>query len=123
MNTEKPNSITTIDGYIAQSDPEYRQILTHIHTIIREEAPMATEKISYGMPTFHYKENLVHFALAKKHLGFYPTPSGVQAFISELGPYKWSKGAIQFPLDRPIPYDLIRRIVRYRVGEVVGENR
>lgn len=116
--TTKP---TTIDEYIAGCDKELQPKLVALRAIIREEAPQATEKISYGMPTFYLKENLVHFALAARHIGFYPSPSGVEAFQSQLAGYKWSKGAIQFPKDEPLPEDLIRRIVRFRVAEVTGE--
>ena len=85
--------------------------------VIREEAPEATEKISYQMPTFYLQGNLAHFASQKHHIGFYPTPSAIEAFKEELSAYKTSKGAVQFPLDKPIPYDLVRRMVRYRVEE------
>ena len=110
--------VSTIDEYIAQCDPDVRPHLERLRQIIREEAPTATEKISYGMPTFFLKQNLVHFALAKKHIGFYPTPSGITAFEHELAPRTYSKGTIRFPLDQPLPEELIRRIVRFRVAEV-----
>ena len=96
-------------------------LLERLRTIIAQEAPEAIEKISYGMPTFYLHGNLVHFAAAKHHIGFYPTPSGVEAFKSELEGLKWSKGAIQFPYDAPLPEALIRKIVRFRVFEVLGE--
>ena len=111
---------STIEAYISQAEPSFREKLNELYAIIREEAPEATEKISYGMPTFHLKENLVHFAASKHHIGFYPTPSGVAAFKHELGPYKWSKGTIQFPSEKPLPVELIRKIVRFRVKEVKG---
>ena len=85
---------------------------------IREAAPEATEAISYGMPTFKLNGNLVHFAAFKNHIGFYPTPSAIEAFGKEISQYKWAKGSIQFPLDKPIPFDLARRIVVFRVQEV-----
>ncbi|WP_438445024.1 iron chaperone [Gorillibacterium sp. sgz5001074] len=110
-------SITTIDAYIGQFPPDIREILTEIRRIIREEAPEAGEKIGYVMPTFTLNGNLVHFAAFKHHIGFYPAPSGIEAFQEELSAYKGAKGSVQFPLGEPVPYDLIRRIVRYRVEE------
>ncbi len=86
------------------------------HTI-REAAPEATEAISYQMPTFKLNGNLVHFAAFKNHIGFYPAPTGTEAFQKELSPYKGGKGSIRFPLDKPIPYDLVKRIVKFRVKE------
>ncbi len=114
---EAKSNITTIDAYIQSFPEEIQVILTKMRTTILAAAPEATEKISYQMPTFYLKGNLVHFAAAKKHLGFYPAPSGISAFITELKDYKTSKGAIQFPYNKPIPYDLITKIVAYRVKE------
>jgi uncharacterized protein YdhG (YjbR/CyaY superfamily) len=113
------NKVTyeTIDEYIATFPSEIQEILTNIRTVIKEETPEATEKISYGMPTFVLEGNLVHFAAFKKHIGFYPTPSGIDAFQKELSQYQTAKGSIQFPLNKPIPYDLIRQIVKYRINE------
>ena len=88
-----------------------------IRAIIREEAPDAIEAISYQMPTFKLTGNLVHFAAFKHHIGFYPTPSGTEKFQKEISPYQSGKGSIQFPLKQPIPYELIRKIVRFRVAE------
>ena len=114
--------ISTIDEYIAQYPAEMQKILTKIRKTIRKAVPKATEKISWGMPTFHQGENLVHFALMKNHIGFYPGADGVTAFAGELDGYKTSKGAIQFPLSKPVPYDLIARITAFRVARaVVGE--
>ena len=107
----------TIDAYISSYDEVVQPILKELRRVIKEEAPDATEKISYQMPTFYLNGNLVHFAVQKNHIGFYPAPSGVAAFKEELTEYKTSKGAIQFPLTKPIPYELVRRIVRYRVEE------
>ncbi len=84
---------------------------------IKESAPAAEEAISYQIPTFKLHGNLVHFAAFKNHVGFYPTSSGISYFKRELSGYKLSTGAVQFPLDKPIPYDLIRKIVRFRVME------
>ncbi len=108
---------TTIDEYIATFPQEIQIILNNIRNIIKELVPEATEKISYQMPTFYLNGNLVHFAAFKKHIGFYPTPSGIEAFQEELSKYKGAKGSVQFPLDQPMPYELIRRIVLYRLEE------
>jgi uncharacterized protein YdhG (YjbR/CyaY superfamily) len=86
-------------------------------------APGATQKISYRMPTFYLNGNLVHFAAYARHIGFYPTPSGIAAFGTELAKFKSSKGAVQFPLDEPLPAGLIRRMVALRVKENTGRNR
>lgn len=107
----------TIDEYISGFPEDVRQILTQIRSVIKESAPGAVEKISYQMPTFYLKGNLVHFAAFPKHIGFYPTPSGIEAFKDEIARYKWSKGAVQFPIDEPMPFDLIRRITQFRVAE------
>jgi uncharacterized protein YdhG (YjbR/CyaY superfamily) len=107
----------TIDEYIMQFSPEVQEILKMLRRVIKESAPNATEKISYQMPTFFLHKNLVHFAACKNHIGFYPTPSGIKAFKEELSGYKGSKGSIQFPLNKPIPYELISKIVKYRVAE------
>jgi uncharacterized protein YdhG (YjbR/CyaY superfamily) len=114
---DKKPAPTTIDEYIAQFPDNVQQILVKIRAVIRDAAPEATEKISYQMPTFYLKGNLVHFAAFKRHIGFYPVPSGIEAFKEELSGYKGAKGSVQFPLDEPIPYDLIRRIVLFRVDE------
>lgn len=106
-----------VDGYISAYPTAVQMLLQQLRQVIREEAPQATEKISYGMPTFFLRRNLVHFAAAKHHIGFYPTPSAIEAFRTELTPYHHSKGAIRFPLDEPLPIDLIRRMVRFRVEE------
>ncbi len=106
-----------IDDYIAAFPPEVQAILQQIRQTIREEAPDAAEAISYQMPTFKLDGNLVHFGAFKNHIGFYPTPSGTAQFQQELAPYQHAKGSIRFPLDEPIPYALIRAIVRFRVEE------
>ena len=108
---------TTIDEYIAQFPEEVRQILFKIRAVIHESAPGAVEKISYRMPAFDLHGSLVWFAAYKRHIGFYPTAAGIEAFKTELSAYKSSKGAVQFPLDKPIPYELISQIVKYRVAE------
>ncbi len=106
-----------IDSYIAAFPPHVQEILQRIRQTIHEAAPEAQETISYQMPTFTLHGNLVHFAAFKNHIGFYPVPSGIEAFKDELAVYKQGKGSVQFPLDQPIPYDLIRRIVVFRVQE------
>ncbi len=114
---EKNNRVTTIDEYIAQCPEEVRPVLQKIRAVIKEAAPQALEKISYGMPGFYYNGNLVWFGLHKHHIGFYPTGMGIAAFKEKLAGYTLSKGAVQFPLDRPIPYELISEIVKFRVAE------
>lgn len=107
----------TIDEYIAGFPADVQAILQRIRMTIHEAAPEAQETIGYQMPTFALKGNLVHFAAFKSHIGFYPVPTGIEAFKDELATYKQGKGSVQFPLDQPIPYDLIRRIVIFRVQE------
>ena len=107
----------SIDEYIRSFPKPVRKKLAEMRKIIGEQAPQALEKISYQMPTFFLNGNLVHFAAYAKHIGFYPTPSGIKAFQKELSKYKSSKGAVQFPLDAPLPLKLIERIVRFRVKE------
>jgi uncharacterized protein YdhG (YjbR/CyaY superfamily) len=110
--------VETIDDYIKAFPTEVQSRLQTFRRTIKEEAPEAVEALSYQMPTFKlYGKNLVHFAAAKNHIGFYPTPSGVAAFTDELAAYKTAKGSIQFPMDRPLPLPLIRKIVRFRVKE------
>ncbi|NLE01974.1 MAG: hypothetical protein GX640_19080 [Fibrobacter sp.] len=115
------NQFETIDGYIAQFPEDVQKLLNKIRAVIKKAAPDASEKISYQMPTFYLRGNLVHFAAFKKHIGFFPTPSGIEAFKNEISAYKWSKGAIQFPFDKPVPYDLIEKIVKFRVTENLSE--
>lgn len=114
---EKEPEPTTIDAYIATFPDDIQEILQRIRAIVREAAPDAEETIKYRMPTFVLHGNLVHFAAFKNHIGFYPTPTGIEQFHDDIAEYKAGKGSIQFPLDEPIPYDLIRRIVAFRVKE------
>ncbi|MVX66599.1 hypothetical protein GKZ28_23300 [Clostridium chromiireducens] len=107
----------TIDEYILQFSPEIQEILETLRKVIKESAPDAEEKISYQMPTFVLHGNLVHFAAYKNHIGFYPTPSGINEFKDELSEYKGAKGSVQFPIDKLLPYELISRIVEFRVDE------
>lgn len=106
-----------IDAYIADFPAAKQQLLQQMRAIIQKAAPAAVEKISYGMPCFFQEGNLVYFAAMKNHIGFYPSASGVANFTKELEPYVTSKGAIQFPLDRPLPVKLVTTIVRFRVLE------
>lgn len=106
-----------IDEYIVGFPADVQEKLTKLRATIREAAPNAGEKISYQMPTFTLSGNLVHFAAYKNHIGFYPTPSGIEKFPKELSVYKGAKGSAQFPLDQPLPYDLVREIVAFRVQE------
>jgi len=108
---------TSIDEYIAACPRDVQKILQELRALIRANAPDAEEKISYQMPTFFLKGNLVHFAAHSHHIGFYPTPSGIEAFKQELSGYESSKGAVQFPIERPLPLELIGRIVKFRVAE------
>lgn len=113
----------TIDEYIAGFPPNVQAILQQIRATIHQTAPNAQEAIKYGIPTFKLKGNLVHFGAYKGHIGFYPTPGGIEAFQDELAPYVVAKGTVRFPLDQPIPYDLIRRIVEARVQENLAKAR
>ncbi len=106
----------SIDEYIAGFPPDLRKTLKKIRLTVSKAAPAAEETIKYGMPTFTLKGNLVFFAAFQDHIGFYPLPKGFKP-QKELSPYKGSKGTLKFPLDQPIPYDLIRRIVKSRVKE------
>lgn len=110
--------INSIDEYIEMYPENIRKILNRIRKIINKNIPMAEERISWGMPTFYWKENIIHFAVGKNHIGIYPSASPIIYFENELVNYKTSKGAIQLPQDKPIPYDLIERIVKFRIEEI-----
>lgn len=112
-----------IEEYIAQYPEELQEKLRIMRTLISEAAPDASEKISWRMPTFYLNGNLVHFAMHKTHIGFYPSPSGIENFKEQLKGYKTSKGAIQFPLDQPLPKELIQEIVKFRVMENTQQKR
>jgi uncharacterized protein YdhG (YjbR/CyaY superfamily) len=117
MDNQK-SGFNSIDEYIATFPDQVQRILVELRTAIKAAAPEAEEKISYQMPTFVLNgSNLIHFAAFKNHIGFYPTPSGIEAFKDELSVYKSSKGAVQFPIDQPMPFELITKIVKYRVAE------
>ncbi len=116
METPKPQP-KDIDEYISGFPSDVQEILEKIRLTIREAAPDAEETINYQIPTFTLKGNLVHFAGFNKHIGFYPAPSGIEKFKLELSEYESAKGSVQFPLDKPIPYDLISQITKFRVKE------
>ena len=112
--------LKTVDEYIAAFPKEVQDVLEKIRSTIRESAPKAEEAISYGIPAFILNgRSLVYFAAWKNHIGFYPTPSGIEAFKKELAPFKQEKGSVQFPLDKPISIGLVKKIVRYRVTEIL----
>lgn len=115
MPTRK--NFTSIDEYIADFPTETQIILKNIREVIRNAAPAAEEKMAYGIPTFAMRGNLVHFAGFKNHIGFYPTPSAIEEFRKELSKYEGAKGSVQFPIDKPMPYDLIEKIVKFRMKE------
>ncbi|HRX11129.1 MAG TPA: DUF1801 domain-containing protein [Draconibacterium sp.] len=110
-------TFANINEYISQFPEEIQVKLEQIRETIQQAAPEAKEAISYGMPTFVLNGNLVHFAAYKNHIGFYPAPTGIDAFINELAVYRSGKGTIQFPVDQPIPFDLVKRVVEFRVKE------
>jgi len=106
-----------IEGYISNFPKEVQPLLQEIRKAIQEAAPEAKEDIKYGIPTFRFRGNLVHFAAYDTHIGFYPTPSGIAAFKDELSKFELGKGTVRFPLDSPIPLELIKKIVEFRVKE------
>ncbi len=115
---EKGNSgFGSMDEYIESFPQNIQDILNELREAIKEAAPEAKEKISYQMPTFYLNGNLVHFAAYSKHIGFYPAPSGIEAFKEQLSKYKGAKGSVQFPFDEPLPLELIKLIVKFRVNE------
>ncbi|HEY6626436.1 MAG TPA: DUF1801 domain-containing protein [Ignavibacteriaceae bacterium] len=114
---DRTGRFETIDEYIKTFPKDIQKILELVRETIKEAAPNAEEAISYQIPTFKLNGNLVHFAAFKNHIGFYPAPSGQKAFEKELSGYKSGKGSIQFPIDKPMPLALIKKIVKYRVKE------
>ena len=112
----------TIDEYIQSFPPELRSPLEELRAAIRAAAPGAVEKISYQMPAFALNGILVYFAAFRRHIGFFPTASGIEAFKSEAAAYISGKGTMRFPLDKPLPLDLVGRIVKFRVGENLGKS-
>jgi uncharacterized protein YdhG (YjbR/CyaY superfamily) len=113
---ERPQA-TNIDEYISAFPEETQKLLEQVRATIKKAAPEAREKINYGIPTFTLNGNLVHFAAFKNHIGFYPAPSGIEKFRKELSSYEGAKGSVKFPIEEPIPFDLISEIVRFRVSE------
>ncbi|HVO76173.1 MAG TPA: DUF1801 domain-containing protein [Ignavibacteriaceae bacterium] len=119
----RKDKFQTIDEYIKAFPEDMQKILRKIRETIKETAPGAEETISYQIPTFKLNGNLVHFAGYKNHIGFYPAPSGTEAFKKEIAVYRSGKGSIQFPLNRPIPLSLIKKIVKYRVKENLAKTK
>jgi uncharacterized protein YdhG (YjbR/CyaY superfamily) len=116
--------LKTVDEYIAAFPKEVQDVLEKIRSTIRESVPKAEEAISYGIPAFILNDrSLVYFAAWKNHIGFYPTPSGIEAFKKELAPFRQEKGSVQFPLDKPISIGLVKKIVRYRVTEILEKGK
>ena len=116
MDVNKPNNI---DEYISNFPNDIQQILLQIRTTIKNAAPESQEVISYCMPAFKQNGILVYFAAFKNHIGFYPTVSGIRAFQDQFQGFKFSKGSIQFPINKPIPFDLITEIVKFRLNEIL----
>ena len=114
---ENKVSFKSIDEYILQFPKEVQEILKNLRKFIKDLAPYAEEKISYQMPTFYLHGNLVHFAAFKNHIGFYPGAGGIANFKDKLTEYKGGKGSVQFPIEKPLPYELISEIVKFRVAE------
>ena len=114
---DKKNTPKNMDEYINSFPETVQGILQKIRQTIHEAVPDATEGISYQMPVFHLNGNLVYFAAFKNHIGFYPAPTGIEAFKEKLSKFEGGKGSVKFPLDKPIPYDLIREIVLFRAVE------
>lgn len=114
---------TSIDDYIADFPADVAARLSALRATIRRQAPDAVERIAYGIPTFHLHGNLVHFAAFARHVGFYPGPTGIAAFRTELARFKSAKGSVQFPHDEPLPLDLVAAIVDFRVAENVEARR
>lgn len=108
----------TVDEYIAMFPDDIQQVLKKVRAIVKENAPEAEERTSWKMPSYYMGEPLIHFSAAQKHLGVYPTPNGVEAFADRLSEYKTTKGGVQFPFNKPLPYDLIADMVKYRVSQI-----
>jgi len=107
----------TIEEYIYSSPPEVQEELWKLHECIKAAAPGAKEELKWRMPAYSYQKILVTFAVFKKHIGFYPMPSAIKAFVKELAEYKTAEGSVQFPLEKPLPLALIKKIVKFRVQE------
>lgn len=116
-------SYISIDAYLKQFTPDVVAKLQTLRKMIQTLAPQAEETIRYGMPTFRLNGNLIHFAAYEKHIGLYPTPAPIKAFVKELKSYKTSKGAIQFPIDKPLPLALIKKIVKFRIKQTLTKSK
>ncbi len=114
MQSPEPDAVS---AYIAEFPPNVQALLEQMRLAIRQNASEAEETISYGLPTYRIHGNLVHFGAFRHHIGFYPGPMGIEAFAGDLAPFKKAKGSVRFPLDRPLPLDLVGRIVAFRVAE------
>jgi uncharacterized protein YdhG (YjbR/CyaY superfamily) len=110
-------NVSSIDEYIAGFPKDVQKLLESMRSTIQKAAPNAEETIKYAIPTFTLQGNLVHFAAFKNHIGFYPAPTGIEAFKKETAPYETGKGTLQFPLDRPLPLALVSKIVKFRVEQ------
>ncbi len=117
------NPPKTIDEYIALYPEEVQKLLQKLRETIHETAPEATEAMAYGIPTFKLNGNLVHFGGFKNHIGFFPGAEGIEVFSKELTGYVQSKGTVQFPLDKPIPYDIVKKIVKFRVSQQLEKKK
>jgi uncharacterized protein YdhG (YjbR/CyaY superfamily) len=113
----------TIDEYIETFESKIRKTLNEIRTFIKNEVPEATEKISYGIPTFFLNGNLIHFAAFKDHYSFFPSSSGIDVLEKELAPYRTGKGTLSFSLDQPIPWEVIQKVVQFRVKENLNKSK
>ena len=114
---ETANKFKTVDQYFSAFPSSTKALLKRMRETVKEVAPQAEELISYNMPAFRWNGMLVWYAANKQHIGFYPTPSAIKTFAQELTPYKTSKGAIQFPIDKPIPTSLVKKIVKFRLTQ------
>ena len=112
-----------IDEYIATFPPKIQKLLKQVRGTIAKAAPEAEEAIRYAIPTFILNGNLVHFAAFKNHIGFYPAPSGIEAFKKEVADYEAGKGSLQFPFDKPLPLSLVTKIVKYRVAQNLEKSK
>ena len=117
------NTLPTVDEYIASLPPDLQERASAMRGFIRSLVPEAGEKMAYGIPTYTLRGNLVHFGVYQSHVGFYPGSEAIEHFKDDLGVYKTSKGTVQFPLEQPLPFDLIERIVRYRVAQSQGKKK
>jgi uncharacterized protein YdhG (YjbR/CyaY superfamily) len=107
----------SVDQYIRSLPPESKEKIIELRSLIKKVAPEAEELISYNMPSFNYYSRLVYYAAFKSHIGFYPMASGIAAFKNDISKFKWAKGSVQFPIDKPLPVALITKIIRYRIKE------